>query len=96
MKKLTTLFGALLLASLTLSSCGNSIESDAQRVADVACKVSTVMEKAMQGDEDAKEESEKLSEEMKSLKEEMEGKYTTEADQEEFKKAVTKATKDCK
>lgn len=96
MKKLTLLFSAVLLTSLTLTSCGGaSMESDAQRVAEITCKVSGIMEKVMDGDEDAKAESEKLAEEMESLKEEMEEKYTTDEEQKKFQEAVMEASKDC-
>ena len=38
MKKLMTIFGAFMLASFVLTSCGSSPEADAQADADCMCK----------------------------------------------------------
>ena len=97
MRKLTLFFGALIIASFTLSSCGGSgsMESDAQRFAELTCKASGLMKKVMSGDEDAKAESEKLGEKMKELQKELEAKYTSDADKEKFKEAILEASKDC-
>lgn len=96
MKKLTFLFGALLIASLTLTSCGSSMESDAKKAAAFTCQATDLMGKVMKGDEDAKKDAEKLQEEMKPFLEEMEEKYKTKEEKAEFKKAVEEEAKDCK
>ena len=96
MKKLTLLFGAVLFASFTLTSCGNSMDSDAQKAADYTCKATALMEKVMNGDEDAQAEAEKLQAEMKPFQEELEKKYTTPDQKAEFQAAVVEKSKDCK
>jgi hypothetical protein len=97
MKKLLPLFGALMIASLILSSCGGgSIESDAKRVADVQCRAQKLMEKASSGDMSVLEESTKLATEAQNLSKEMEEKYTSDSEKEEFAKALLKELGNCK
>ena len=77
MKKLTTIIGATLFASLILTSCGGSIESDAKAYADLMCK-----------QKNAKDPTEmtKLAEEATK----MAAKYTSEADSKSWVEAITK------
>ena len=97
MKKLMTIFGAILFASLILTSCGGgSIESDAKKVAELQCKAQQLMEKATSGDMSVMEESTKLTSEAATLSKEMEGKYTSDSDKEKFAKALLKEMGNCK
>ena len=77
MKKLTTILGATLFASLILTSCGGSIESDAKAYADLMCK-----------QKNAKDPTEmtKLAEEAAKLT----TKYTSEADLKSWGEAMAK------
>ena len=101
MKKIMTIFGAVLFASLILSSCGgNSIESDAKKYAELMCKSQKLAaegaSKAAAGDMSAITESTKLISEAGSLAQEMEGKYKDAADYQKFTDAYLKAMGDCK
>ena len=45
MKKVMTIFGAILFATIILTSCGGgSIESDAKKVAELQCKAQKLMQ----------------------------------------------------
>jgi hypothetical protein len=77
MKKLTTILGATLFASLILTSCGGSIESDAKAYADLICK--------SQKTKDLAEVTKLLEETTK-----MDAKYTSEADSKSWDEAKTK------
>lgn len=97
MRKLTFLIGAIMLASFTLTSCGgNSMESDAKKMAELQCKAMELMEKVMEGDEAAMADSEKFGKEAQDFAKEIEAKYTSEADQEAFGKAFAKEFENCK
>lgn len=97
MKKLKTIFGTILFASFLFTSCGgNSIESDAKKMAELQCKAKELMEKAASGDTSVMEESTKLAAEAASLTKEIEGKYTSESDQKEFNMALLKEMGNCK
>ena len=96
MKKLLSLFGALMIASLILSSCGGgSIESDAKRLADLECKGNQLMKKASSGDMSVLEESTKLATEAQELMKELEDKYSSDSDKEKLREAYLKAKKNC-
>ena len=77
MKKLTTIIGATLFASLILTSCGGSIGSDAKAYADLICKSQKAKDVA---------EMTKLAEEAAK----MSTKYTSEADLKSWNEAVAK------
>jgi hypothetical protein len=77
MKKLTTIIGATLFASLILTSCGGSIESDAKAYADLMCKSQKAKDVA---------EMTKLADEAAK----MTTKYTSEADVKSWGEAVAK------
>lgn len=97
MKKLLSLFGVLMIASLILSSCGGggSIESDAKRLADLECKGTQLMKKASSGDMSVLEESTKLATEAQELMKELENKYSSDSDKEKLREAYEKAKKNC-
>ena len=91
-----TIFGAIIIASFMLTSCGGgSIESDAKKVAELQCKAQQLMQKATSGDMSVMEESTKLASEAATLSNEMEGKYTSDSDKKKFAEALLKAMGDC-
>lgn len=92
-----TFFGATLIASLLLTSCGGgSIESDAKKVAELQCKAQKLMQEAASGDMSVTEEGTKLKEELKTLSKEMKEKYTSESDMKKFAEALSKEMGNCK
>ncbi len=91
------IFGAIMIASLILTSCGGgSIENDAKKVAELQCKAQKLMQKASSGDMSLVEESTKLTSEAVALQKELDGKYTSDADKEVFGKALLKEMANCK
>ena len=101
MKKLMTIFGAMFIVSVIMTSCGgNSIESDAKKYAELMCKAQKLVAegsaKAAAGDMSAITESTKLVSEAGSLAQEMQGKYNDAADYQKFTDAYLKAMGDCK
>lgn len=97
MKKLILFFGVIIYTSLTLTSCvGNSIESDAKKIADLQCKAQTLMQKATTGDMSVMAESTKLATEATTLLKEMEEKYTSDSDKKKLAEAVLKEMANCK
>ncbi len=97
MKKVTTFFGALIFASIIFTSCGgNSIESDAKRLAEFQCKTQKLMVKATAGDMSVMTEMTKLSNESAALSKELEGKYTSDSDKQKLAEAILKAMGNCK
>ena len=96
-----TIGGAILFASLILTSCGgNSIERDAKKYAELMCKAQKLAiegaEKAAAGDMSAMTENTKLMTEATSLATEMQGKYKDASDYQKFSAAYLKALADCK
>lgn len=73
MKKI--LLTLAVFSALALTSCGNSVEKDADKMGDLVCRMFSVMDKAMAGDESAKKEMEEIEKEGKKLSEELEKKY---------------------
>ena len=101
MKKLMTIFGAMFIASVILTSCaGNSIESDAKKSAELMCKAQKLASegaaKAVASDMSAITESAKLASGAASFAWEMQGKYKDTADYHKFTAAYLKAMGDCK
>jgi hypothetical protein len=99
--KIMSIFGAVLFASLILTSCGgNSIEKDAKKYAELMCKSQKLAaegaSKAAAGDMSAITESAKLVSEAGAFAQEMEGKYKDAADYQKFTDAYLKALGDCK
>jgi predicted small secreted protein len=101
MKKTMTIFGVILFASFILTSCGgNSIESDAKKLAELMCKAQKLYTegsaKAETGDMSAFKESAKIAYEAEAFANEMQGKYKDAADYQKFTTAYLKAMGDCK
>ncbi len=96
MKK-TILFEVITFIAATtfLVSCGNSIEKDANSVADLMCKSVELRNKATNGDMDALKEAEKLEETVQKLVEKLEAKYTNEADKKAFLDQMEKNYQNC-
>ncbi len=96
MKKLLSIFIAMFIASAMLTSCGgNSIESDAKKVAEIQCKVQKLILKAASGDKSAVEESKKLTAESQDLFKELQEKYKSDSDKQKFGEAVMKEMGNC-
>ena len=92
-----TIFGAILFASVILTSCGGgSIQSDAKKVAELECKAQKLLQKATSGDMSIMEESTKLASEAANLLKEMAGKYTSDSDKKKFAEAFLKEMGNCK
>jgi hypothetical protein len=97
MKKVSIVLGTIMLATALLTSCGgNSIESDAKKVAELQCKAQQLALKAASGDMSILEESTKLSTEAAALVDEMENKYSSESDKQKFGEAILKEMSNCK
>ena len=89
MKNLFTNIGAILFASLILTSCGgNSIASDAKKVAELQFKQKQLLQKVQSGDISGMAEATKLAAEFASLSTEMDEKYTSDSDRAKFAEAV--------
>jgi len=88
MKKTIQTF--VLIIILTLSSCSSSIESDAQKVADIQCKVQKLI-----NDPSSLEKSQKLMNEIKTLTQKMQHKYSSFEEQQKFAQALSEATANC-
>lgn len=87
-----------LIAVFFLASCGNSISSDAQKLADLECKSRELHQKIRSGDINPSEaeELDGILKEMEDLVEAYEKKYTSEEQQKELEEVFMKATEDCK
>ena len=97
MKNLFTNIGVILFVSLILTSCGgNSIASDAKKVAELQCKQQQLMQKASSGDMSVMAEGTELASQVASLSNEMEGKYTSDSDRAKFAEALLKEMGNCK
>lgn len=93
MKKSITILGVCLLM---LTSCNSSMESDAEKLAEMQCRSYKLMEKLGKG-ESTIEESNALSAEMELFDNEMKAKYTSKEDKQNFEEACLKAVaKGCK
>jgi hypothetical protein len=99
MKKISSFFAVLLIASFAFTSCSSnsaSIEKDAKKYADLTCKYQQLATKAAQGDMSVMEEYYKLGTEATSLATEMQGKYKNADDYKAFNDAYAKALASCK
>jgi len=98
MKKISSFFAVLLIASFAFTACGSSasIEKDAKKYADLVCKYQNLATRASKGDMSVMEEYYKLGTEATSLATEMQGKYKDAGDYKAFNEAYTKALGDCK
>jgi hypothetical protein len=97
MKKVKLIFGPMFFASVVLTSCGgDSIASDAKKIADLQCKAQQLLQKATSGDMSLMEKSTKLTSEATSLVKEMESKYTSDSDKKKLAEALLKEMGNCK
>ena len=95
MKKSITVFGAMVFATLILTSCGSSVESDAKKLAELQCKSQKLSEKVLAGDMSVSAESMTLATDAAKLSEEIEGKYTTDEEKQKFEEALLKEMGKC-
>jgi len=97
MKQVKLIFGVMIFASVVLTSCGgDSIASDAKKIADLQCKALQLLQKATSGDMSLMEQSTKLSSEATSMVKEMESKYTSDSDKKKLAEALLKEMGNCK
>lgn len=89
MKKQIVMIASVL--SIMLSSCGNSVENDAKKLATVMCKSQELAIKAKEGDNSAITESLELMKEARELKKKLGDKYEKGEAKKEFQKAVSDA-----
>ena len=91
MKKLTKVLGAIFFVSVVLTSCGGGVEADGKKLCDLMCDTRELSEKtaADPTNTDLISEAAKIATDMQELKD----KYK---DDEDGKKAMLKALKDCK
>jgi hypothetical protein len=96
MKKVMTIFGAILFASTILTSCGGgSIDNDAKKVAELLCKAEKIRQKEASGEMTSMEERAELASEYETLSEELKGKYTSDSDRKKFDNAFFKEMGNC-
>ncbi|SFN73340.1 hypothetical protein SAMN05421738_1323 [Algoriella xinjiangensis] len=95
MKKSITIFGAIIFATFTLTSCGSSVESDAKKLAELQCKSQKLSEKVLSGDMSVSAESMTLATDAAKLAQEIEGKYTTDEEKQKFEEALLKEMGKC-
>lgn len=86
---------AILLVMFAIISCGNSIESNAQKLVKLQCKAQKLAKKAMSGDIDQIEAS-NLAMEAAKFGEKVKNKYKSKEEQEKFQEAMIKYAKECK
>ena len=86
-KKTVTILGMFLFV---LTSCNDSVETDAEKLATMQCKSYELMEKLGRG-ESTMEESTALSAEMELFDKEMKSKYTSQEEKKKFEEACLKA-----
>lgn len=96
MKKCIAVISTSLLLSLLLTSCGNSVKSDAKEMAEKTCEASKLMQKMFAGDSTAAKKLEKLTKETEELSNKIKGKYTSEKDKKAFQDEFIKDLQDCK
>lgn len=95
MKTLSQKLMAITAILFMLSSCGSSIQSDAQKVADLQCEAQELMQKAISGDASLQQEAQKLLSKSQSLANEMNSKYSSMEEKQEFQQALLKASRNC-
>jgi hypothetical protein len=98
MKRISSLFAVLLIASFAFTACGSdssSVEADAKKYAEFMCKYQKLGERAGKGDMSVISEYSKLSTEAATLATEMQGKYKDANDLLAFNNAYTKALEAC-
>lgn len=95
MKILTSLVITVLMTALIMGCGGNSIERDAQRVADLICQSQELAMEAAGGDMSLMEESERLMREAEALQDDLESKYANSEDAMEFTRILSSKVRDC-
>lgn len=96
MKKSITVFGAMVFATLILTSCGSTVESDAKKLAELQCKSQKLSQKILAGDMSVSAESMSLAADAAKFSQEIKGKYTTDEEKKRFSEALLKEMGDCK
>ena len=96
MKKSITVLGAVLFASLILTSCGSSVESDAKKLAELQCESQKLSEKILAGDISVTTESMNLAADAAKLAEEVKEKYTSDEEIKKFEEALMNEMGNCK
>ena len=96
MKKCIAVISAFILFSIVMTSCGNSVKSDAKEMAEKTCKASKLMQRVFAGDKTAAKELETISKESEELGKKIKGKYTSEKDQRAFQEEYIKDLQNCK
>lgn len=92
-KKTVTILGMFLFV---FTSCSDSVETDAEKLAEMQCKSYELMEKLGKG-ESTMEESTALSAEMELYDKEMKTKYASAEEKQKFEEACLKAiSRGCK
>jgi len=98
MKKLMTILGVFLFASIILTSCGGP-EADAKKAAECMCDVKELMMKTMEDptNEDLVKDAEELEKKCEKIGEEMDGKYedTESEDTKKYLEALKEEMKKC-
>ena len=96
MKKIKTIGVTIILSSFLLYSCGgDSIQSDAKKVAELQCEYQNLLKKATTGDLSSITESANLMTKVTELVTELEGKYSTAGNYEKFQDALAIELKEC-
>jgi hypothetical protein len=86
----------LLLATfLIFISCGGSLSSDAQKVADLQCKTKELQQKAMSGDTASQEDLQEYMAEAADLVQQMNAKYNSFEEKKKFSEALLNAKANC-
>ncbi|MFO8021828.1 MAG: hypothetical protein R6U65_05115 [Perlabentimonas sp.] len=97
MKNLFKIFGAIFIAIFLLSSCTtDSVESDAKKLAKLACEFVKLEQQYLEGDESILEKLEVLDEEGESLSEILMKKYEEDQEaQDRFNEVFEEEMKRC-
>jgi hypothetical protein len=95
MKKLMTILGSFLFASVILTSCGGGIESDAEKGCEMICEAAEVANNLLESptDADLLKEAADLGEKMQEFGDELDKKYK---DDKEGEKELKKLMSNCK
>ena len=90
------IIGTLFFVSCWLISCGgNSIESDAQKVAELQCKAEQLMKQVKSGNLSLQTQSEELTSVASAISKAMEEKYTSDSDKKKFADILSKELENC-
>ena len=93
--KRTIISGILVICCISLSSCGGSISSDAQKVADLQCEAMKLQQEVISGDTSSSEEAKEFMAEASALVQKMNAKYSSFEEKQEFQQALMEAKADC-